>query len=389
MSNPLDIANLGIGMLGYNIGKVHAMAWLNMPLYYYPPPARPVLVGVSGRTPGKVESFAKRYGFKKTFPDWRMLVKDPEVDVVDICTPPNLHAEASILSLEAGKHVLCEKPMARNRREAEAMLHAARKSGMKHMTAFNFRFIPAVSYARKLIQEGFVGRVLNFRGAYLNIEVGDLGFTDPNFPLVWQFRSETAGYGPVSDLGSHILDIARFLVGEVRAVAGATATYIKERPIPESPEKKGKVEVEDSAVAALRFANGALGTIETSWMAPGRKDFLRFEVTGSEGSLRFNLERLNELEIFTLMDPNEKRGFRDVLVTSRAHPTMEKFWPEQGGGFGFEHTFVNEVHHLTDCIVNDKEVEPDGASFDDGYQNCVLMDAIIESSKDERWVHLE
>lgn len=389
MTNRAAPTNLGIGMLGYNIGKVHAMAWLTLPLYYYPPPARPVLVAVGGRSRERVESFARRFGFKKTYADWKALVKDHDVDVVDICTPPNLHAEPSILSLEAGKHVLCEKPMARNRREAEAMLRAARKSGMKHMTAFNFRFIPAVIYARKLIQEGFVGRVLNFRGAYLNIEVGDLGFNDPNFPLVWQFKSETAGYGSVSDLGSHILDIARFLAGEVTAVAGATATFVKERPIPESPEKKGKVEVEDSAVAALKFANGALGTIETSWMAPGRKDYLRFEVTGSEGSLRFNLERLNELEIFTFKDPNEKRGYRDVLVTSRAHPTMEKFYPEQGGGFGFEHTFVNEVHHLCNCIVNDKIVEPDGASFDDGYKNCVLMDAIIESSKDERWVHLE
>lgn len=259
---------------------------------------------------------------------------------------------------------------------------------MKHMTAFNYRFIPAVNYAKKLIEEGFVGRILNFRGAYLNIEVGDLGYINPNFPLDWHFKSETAGYGAVSDLGSHIIDIARFVVGEVDSVSGATATFVKERPLPESPSRKGKVEVEDSAVAAVKFANGALGTIEASWMAPGRKDFLRFEIHGSEGSLRFNLERINELEAFSLKDPNELRGFRDILTTSKTHPLMEKFWIEQGAGFGWDHTFVNEIHHFADCIVNDKPVSPTGATFLDGYRNCLIMDAIVKSAAEERWVHV-
>jgi predicted dehydrogenase len=376
-------------MIGYSIGRAHAHAWLNMPLFYYPPPARPILVGISGRNSERVKAFAEKFGFKRTYEDWRTLVRDPEVDVVDVCTPPHLHAEASILALQSGKHVLCEKPLARSAKEAQAMLQAAERSGLKNMTGFNFRFIPAVSYAKKLIQEGFVGRILNFRGAYLNIELGDLGYINPDAPLDWHFKTETAGYGAISDLGSHILDLARFLVGEVESVAGATATFVKERPLPESPEKKGKVEVEDSAVACIKFTNGALGTIETSWMAPGRKDFLSFEVTGNEGSLRFNLERINELEIFTLKDPNEIRGFRNVLVTSRTHPKMEKFWVEQGGGFGWDHSFVNEIHHFADCIVNNKKVGPDGATFFDGYKNCLLMDAIVKSAKDERWIHVE
>jgi predicted dehydrogenase len=382
-------SNLGIGMIGYSIGRVHAHAWLNMPLFYYPPPARPILVGISARNSERVKSFAEKFGFKRTYEDWRALVRDPEVDLVDVCTPPYLHAEPSILALESGKHVLCEKPLARNAKEAGAMLRAAEKSNSKHMTGFNYRFIPAVSYARKLIEEGFVGRILNFRGAYLNIEVGDLGYINPDFPLDWHFKTETAGLGAISDLGSHILDLARFLAGEVESVAGATATFVRERPLPASPEKKGKVEVEDSAVAAIKFANGALGTIETSWMAPGRKDFLRFEVTGSEGSLRFNLERINELEIFTLRDPNEVRGFRDVLVTSRSHPKMGTFWVEQGGGFGWDHSFVNETYHFVDCIVNNREVNPDGATFLDGYKNCLLMDAIAKSAMEDRWIHVE
>ena len=379
---------LGIGMVGYSIGKVHTHAWLNMPLYYHPPPARPILVGVCGRNRERVKAFADRFGYTKTYDDYRNLIEDEEVDVIDLCTPPYLHSEASILAFESGKHVVCEKPLARTAKEAQAMLLSAEKAGVKHMTAFNYRFIPAVTYARKLIQDGFIGRVLSFRGAYLNIEVGDLGYINPSYPLDWHFKAEAAGYGAIGDLGSHILDLARFLVGEIVSVAGATATFVKERPLPEAPEKKGKVEVDDSAVAAVKFGNGALGTIEASWMAPGRKDFLRFEISGTEGSLRFNLERLNELEIFTLNDPNEVRGFRDVWTTSKTHPFMDKFWFEQGGGFGWDHAFINEVHHFADCIVNDKHVDPVGATFLDGYKNCLIMDAIVESASSERWVHV-
>lgn len=381
-------SNIGVGLVGYSIGRVHTHAWLNMPLHYYPPPAKPVLVAVAGRNRDRVTAFAEKFGYKKTYDNPMNLVKDPEVDVVDLCTPPYAHSEIAIQACELGKHVICEKPLARTGKEAQTMLRAAEKAGVKHMAAFNYRFIPAVSFARKLILEGFVGRVLSFRGAYLNVEVGDLGYINPEFPLDWHFKSETAGYGALSDLGSHILDLARFLVGEIASVAGATATYVKERPLPESPHKKGKVEVDDSTVAAVKFANGALGTIEASWMAPGRKDFLRFEILGSEGSLRFNLERLNELEIFSLKDPNELRGFRDVWTTSKTHPYMEKFWFEQGGGFGWDHAFVNEVHHFTNCIVNDKPVEPAGATFLDGYRNCLVMDAIAESASTDRWIHV-
>jgi predicted dehydrogenase len=357
-----------------------------MPLFYHPPPARPVLEGVCGRNRERVKAFAEKFGYKRTFENWQELDKDSDLGVVDICTPPYMHAEPAILALESGKHVLCEKPLARTGEEAKRMLRVAEKSGMKHMTGFNYRFIPAVSYAKKLVEDGFIGRIYNFRGAYLNIEVGDSGYLNPNFPLDWHFTSETAGYGAISDLGSHIIDIARFLVGEVNSVTGATATFVNERPLPNSPGKKGKVEVEDSAVAAVKFENGALGVIEASWMAPGRKDFLRFEINGSEGSLRFNLERINELEVFSLKDSNAMRGFRDVLTTSKVHPMMEKFWVEQGGGFGWDHTFVNEIYHFTDCIVNDKSVNPTGATFHDGYKNCMIIDAIVKSAAEERWL---
>jgi predicted dehydrogenase len=171
-------------------------------------------------------------------------------------------------------------------------------------------------------------------------------------------------------------------------VAGATATFIEERPLIDSPEDMGEVDVEDAAVAAVRFANGALVTIETSWMAPGRKDFLRFEVNGTEGSLRFNLERIGELEFCTLKDLNEVRGFHNVLTAAKTHPLMENFWPEQGGGFGWDHSFVNEVHHFVDCVVNDKPVEPIGATFYDGYKNCQILDAIARSSDERRWLDI-
>ena len=379
---------LGVGMIGYSIGRVHSHAWLNMPLFYYPPPAYPILIAIAGRNTERVAAFAEKFGYKRTYKDFRDLVKDPQVSVVDLCTPPYVHHEESVASFEAGKSVICEKPLARTGKEAEEMWRSAEKAGVKHMTGFNYRFIPAVNYARKLIHDGYVGKLLHFRGAYLNVEVGDLGYINPEFPLDWHFKHETAGYGALSDLGSHIIDIARFLMGEISSVAGATATFVKERPLPDEPTKKGQVEVDDSTVAALKFANGALGTIEASWMAPGRKDFLRFEILGSEGSLRFNLERLNELEIFSLRDPNEQRGFRDVWTTTKSHPFMDKFWAEQGGGFGWDHSFVNEIHHFTDCVVNDKPIEPLGATFFDGYKNCAVMDAIAKSSETERWVHL-
>lgn len=376
-------------MIGYNIGRVHSHAWLNMPLFYHPPPAKPILIGICGRDRERVKDFAEKFGYKRTFTDWATLIKDPEVDVIDLCTPPNIHADVSVLACESGKHVICEKPLARTAKEAELMLRVAEKAHVKHMTAFNYRFIPAVCYARKLIQDGFIGRILNFRGAYLNIEIGDLGYLNPDAPLDWHFKSELAGYGAVADLGAHIIDIARFLAGEISSVAAATAVFIKERPLPNAPEKKGTVDVEDAAVAAIKFQNGALGTIETSWMAPGRKDFLRFEVNGSEGSIRFNLERINELEIFSLKDSNPTRGFRDVWTTTKAHPFMEKFWVEQGGGFGWDHSFVNEIYHFTDCVVNDKQIEPIGATFFDGYKNCLVMDAIIESARQERWLKVD
>ena len=376
-------------MIGYNIAKVHSYAWLNIPIFYYPILKRPTLIAVSGRNQELTKSFAERFGYKRTYSDWRALIRDPEVEVVDICTPPNVHSEPAIACCEAGKPMLCEKPLARDAEEAKEMLRAAEKAGVVNMTGFNYRFVPAVSYAKKLIDDGFVGRVLNFRGAYLNVEVGDWGYINPNFPLDWHFRAETAGHGAIGDLGSHIIDLSRYLVGEISSVAGATATFVKERPLVDKPTVKGKVEVEDAAVAAVKFANGALGTIEASWMAPGRKDFLRFEVTGNEGSIRFNLERINELEICSLKDPNDVRGFRDVWTTSKTHPMMEKFWVEQGAGFGWEHSFVNELNHFADCVMSNKPVTPVGASFYDGYRNCLIMDAIVESEKTDRWVTLE
>ena len=308
--------------MGYgNAGKAHTHGWLNMPLYFYPPPAKPILEAVFGRNRERVELFARKYGFKRIIGDWKELVKDPDIDVVGICTPPDLHVEPAVMALESGKHVLCEKPMARNAEEAKAMVRASAKSKSKNMTGYNYRFVPAITYAKKLIEQGYVGKIFNFRGSYLNIGIPDFGYLNPNTPLLgadWHFTPGVGGYGAISDVGTHILDIARFLVGEVASIASARATLAEERLLADRPNEKARVSsnIEDLAVAAVKFRSGALGTIEASWMAPGRKDFLRFEINGSEGSIRFNLERIHELEVFSLKDSNEMRGFKNILTVS-------------------------------------------------------------------------
>ena len=378
--------------MGYgSAGNAHAHAWLNMPLYFYPPPAKPILEAIyGGRNRERVELFAKKYGFKRIIADWKELVKDPDIDVVVIGTPAITHTEAAVTALESGKHVLCEKPMARNAEEAKAMVKAAAKSKSKNIVGFNYRFVPAIAYAKKLIEQGYIGKISNFRGSYLN-SMPDFAYLDLSIPVLgadWHFTPGAGGYGAITDIGTHILDMARFLVGEVTSVASARSQIAEERLLADRPNEKGKVSsnIEDLAVAALKFRGGALGTVEASWMAPGGKDLMRFDIYGTEGAIRFNLERIHELEVFTLKDSKEMRGFKNILTLSSSHPLMDKYWLDQGGGFAWEYTFVNELHHFADCIVNDKSVSPQGATFLDGYRNCVIMDAMVQSAKDERWV---
>jgi predicted dehydrogenase len=379
-----EAPSLGIGMLGYAfMGKAHTNALKKLPYMMYPPVANPRLVAIAGRNPEGTREAARRYDYEKAYTDWRQLVDDPDIDVFDNGGPNNVHAEPTIAAARAGKHVFCEKPLGRNAEESKAMWDAAVKAGVKHMVAHNYRFVPALVLARQLIQDGRLGRLFHFRAIYLQEWI-----IDPSFEMVWRLEKSVAGSGALGDLGSHIIDLARFLVGEPKRVSGMLKTFIEERPLP-GGQGTGKVDVDDAFVSLVEFENGTLGTLEATRFAHGRKNHQILEINGEKGSLKFNLERLNELEVYFADDePREARGFRNVLVSESFHPYWSNWWP-QGHMIGWEHTFVHEFHHFFDAIVNDKYVAPWGATFEDGYRNAVVSDAIEQSSLTGRVVDIK
>ena len=379
-----EAPSIGIGMLGYAfMGKAHSNAFKTLPYMMYPPVAIPRLVSIAGRNVEAVREAARRYGYEKYTTDWRDLVEDPDVQVFDNGGPNYAHAEPTIAAAEAGKHVFCEKPLARTAEEARAMRDAVEKAGVKHMVAFNYRFVPAIVQARRLLESGALGRVYHWRAVYLQ-EWG----MDPAMPTSWRFQKETAGSGALGDLGSHIIDLARFLVGEPVSVMGMTKNWIGARPAGGPGSEMVPSDVDDAFAALVEFESGALGTFEASRFAQGRKNYNRFEINCENGSLRFNLERLNELGVFWKdEDPRETRGFHNVLVTEGYHPYWSNWWPH-GHIIGWEHTFIHEFHHFFDAIVNNKSVAPYGATFEDGYRNAVICDAIVESARSGRQLEI-
>lgn len=378
-----EIREIGVGLLGYAfMGKAHANGYKKMPVFFYPPPAIPRLIAICGRTEEAVAEAAKRFGFETYYTDWKKLIADDRVELVDNCLPNNMHAEPCIEAAEAGKNIICEKPLATTLEDAKRMYEAVEKAGVKNMTAFNYRFVPAIRLAKQLIDEGYIGKILQYRAVYLQEWI-----MDPDFPLVWRLRRSIAGSGVLGDLGAHIIDLARFLVGEIASVCGLTETFIKERPLPENPEKKGRVDVDDVFIAIAKFKNGAVGSFEASRFCAGRKNHQRIEIHGTEGSILFNLERLNELQVYSKRDPDDRMGFKNILVTEAVHPFMEYWWPH-GHILGWECTFVHEIYHFIDCIVNDKPVDPLGATFYDGLKCQEILSAIEESSRKKKWVEL-
>lgn len=374
---------VGVGMMGYAfMGKAHSNAFKKIPYMIYPPPAVPKLIAVAGRDLDSVKEAALRYGYETYYTDWRDMIKDDRIQLFDNGGPNDVHAEPCIAAAQAGKHVLCEKPLARTAKEAAAMLDAVTKAGVKHMVAFNYRYVPAIRQAYELIKSGMLGEIYHFRSVYLQEWI-----MDPDFPMVWRLDKKRAGSGTLGDLGAHILDLARFLVGEPRRVSGMAKTFIKERSLPEGG--KGEVTVDDAFTALLEFENGALGTLEASRFCAGRKNHQVFEINGSKGSISFDLERMNELDVFWKdSTPRETQGFTNVLVSESYHPFWKHWWP-QGHMIGWEHTFVHEISDLLDAIANNKEVAPYGATFEDGYKNAVILDAILQSAESGRHIDVK
>jgi len=366
-----DIPTVGVGMLGYGfMGKAHSNAYKTLAYMTWPPPLMPELVSIAGRNEEAVAAAAGRYGFTDHVTDWKKLVADPRIGVFDNSGPNNFHAEPTIAAAEAGKHVICEKPLGRTADEAYETWKRVDATGVKAMCAFNYRFVPAVRLARMIIESGDLGEIFHFRGRYLQEWI-----IDADFPMVWRLDKDVAGSGALGDLGAHVIDLARYLVGEIDSVAASTRTFVKDR-------EGGAVTVDDAVESVVDFANGAVGTIEATRFASGRKNALQFEINGSKGSLSFDIERLNELEVhFRDSKPGElAQGFRTVLVSEADHPFWEHWWP-QGHMIGWEHTFVHEIHHFLTAIREDTEIGPHGATFEDGYRAAEICDAMLRSAE--------
>jgi predicted dehydrogenase len=373
------------------MGKAHAAAYAAMPMFFWPPPAVPVRKVLVDVTRELAEDGRLRYGFEESSSDWKTVVTRPDIDIVDIVTPNNSHAEIAIAAAHAGKHIICEKPLARTGEEARAMLAAVQEAKVVHMVAFNYRRTPAVALAHRYIQEGRIGKVLNFRGTYLQ----DWS-ADPDSPLSWRFQKIVAGSGAVGDIGTHVIDIARYLVGDVSAVNALLQTYIPDRPLQASgtdklgaAEKKaagprGAVDVEDEMLTMLRFANGAVGSIEATRNAYGRNNYLTFEVHGTRGSILFNYERRDELQVMFADDPGDARGFRTVY-TGPAHPYGQHLWPIPALGIGYTETKIVECHDLLSAVMTGTPPSP---NFHDGYRIALIADAILDSARSGAWVEI-
>ncbi|HZM03283.1 MAG TPA: Gfo/Idh/MocA family oxidoreductase [Candidatus Saccharimonadales bacterium] len=381
---------LRVGMIGYGfMGKAHSNAWRQAP-HFFPLKAEIEMHTICGRNAEALEQARVKYGWKNACTDWRQVVNSPEIDIIDIATSNLTHAEIGIAAAKAGKHIFCEKPLAMNLVEAKKMLEAARKSGVKNMVGFNYRRVPAIAFARKLIDSGKLGQIRHFRGTYLQSWVAD-----PKFPMNWRMRKETAGSGAHGDLNAHLIDLAHYLVGDIAETIGLQETFIKERQRESQAIGLGasagkgteKVTVDDASVFLAKFAGGkniapgAYGTFEATRLAPGHKNYNRFEINGSEGSLIFCFERMNELEYCNRTDPPDQPGFKTIMCTEKVHPYMEGWWPP-GHVLGYEHTFVHEVVDLVNAIADGSPLQPD---FLAGAKCVAVLESAVKSTQGGRW----
>jgi predicted dehydrogenase len=356
-----EIPEIGVGMLGYAfMGKAHSNAFRTIAYMTWPPPLMPRLVAIAGRNEEAVRNAAERFGYERWTTDWHELVSDPAIGLLDNGGPNSVHGEPTIAAAEAGKHVLCEKPLGRDAEESYEIWRRVAATGVKHLCAFNYRFVPAVRLARELIDAGELGEIRHFRGRYLQ-DWGD----DPSLDT-WRFHSDEAGSGALGDLGAHVIDLCRYLVGEIATVSALAKTFLPGR------------QVDDAIEAAVEFQSGAVGTIEATRLALGRRNAFQWEINGSQGSLAFDMERLNELQVFRA-DGDRARGWKTVLVSEADHPFWEHWWPP-GHIIGWGETFVHEIHHLLGAIAHDTDVAPHGATFEDGYRAAEVCDAVLRSA---------
>lgn len=364
-----------IGMVGHAfMGAVHSQAWRTAPHFFDLPPLE--LAAICGRDEDRVRAAADKFGWRSYETDWRALVARDDIDIVDICTPGDSHAAIAIAALQEGKHVLCEKPLANTVAEAVAMVAAAERAPGFAMTAFNYRRVPALALARRLIEAGKLGTLRQVRAQYLQDWL-----VDPNFPLTWRLDAEQAGSGALGDLGAHIIDLSQWLTGQrITSVGALLHTFITERPLPGSDER-GPVTVDDTALFTARFTGGAVGSFEATRFATGRKNAMRIEINGSTGSIAFDFEAMNELSFYDGQEENA--GFRRILATESTHPYIDAWWPP-GHGLGYEHTFTHQVRDFVTAIVKQEQPRP---SFADGLQVQQVL-AAVQSSGQAQGTHI-
>lgn len=381
-----DIETVNIALIGHRfMGKAHTHGYTDVTIFFEPKvqPVKQVLCARSGDLPDT----AQKWNWKDWEFDWRKVINRSDVDAVDICAPGKIHKDIAIAAAEAGKHIFCEKPLALNLEDAREMLEAVEHAEVVHGIGFNYRKVPALALAKQFIDEGKIGRIFHFRGIY-----SQDWLVDPGFPLAWRLRKEDAGGGSSWDLGAHVVDLARFLVGDISEVIGSQSTFIKERPVAAFEEglnavpgeEKGEVDVDDATSVLVRFENEAMGLFEMTRYGTGHRNENRIEVYGSEGAIIFNMERMNELEFYSRSDPDNAQGYRTIQVGESSHPYVSNYWPA-GHIIGYGDTFVHEALDFLNAIAEGTDMNP---SFDDGVKAQEVLVAVDKSVTERRWVSL-
>lgn len=387
MSKPL-----GVGLVGYRfMGKVHSHAYHDLGFFFNP--TRPLAMrAICGRDEEAVAAAAAKWRWESYETDYRDLVARDDIDIIDISSPGNTHVEIALAAAKAGKHIICEKPLANTLADARKMLVAVQEAGVKHMVGFNCRKIPSILLAKKWISEGLIGEPYLFRGVYLQDWI-----VDPEFPLVWRLDKSVCGSGALGDLAAHTIDLAHFLVGDITEVTSIMKTIVKERPLAEAMDEglgavgstaggKGEVLVDDVVMFLAKFGNGTMGTFEATRFATGNHNTSTFEINGSEGGIRWNIERLNEIELYLRSDAAGQQGWRTVPVgDGSVHPYIDRYWPA-GHIIGWEHSFIHEVYEFAEAVAKDTPVSPD---FVDGVKCQAVLEAVEQSAASGRWVKVE
>lgn len=378
---------VNVGLVGYMfMGKAHSVGYRDCTFAFPDVKAEPVMKEICGLVQAEAEQYAKQYGWERASEGYKHVVEADDIDLVDISTGNDTHKEIALAAAKNGKHIFCEKPMAMDVAECREMIKAAEDAGIIHMIDFNYRRVPAVELARQMVEKGMIGTPYHFRAVYLQDWI-----VDPEFPLVWRLQKDKAGSGAHGDLNAHIIDLARYLCGEFDSVCGLMQTFIKKRPLlsaqtgglsAQGSAEMGEVTVDDAALFLAKFKSGAVGTFEATRFANGNRNGNRFEINGSEGSIRFNLERMNELEYFSGKDDPSFQGWKTILVTDPPHPFLKGWWPA-GHIIGWQHTFVHQVYTLMNGIATGENPTP---NFYDGLKCQAVLEAVEKSSDAEQWV---